>query len=872
MGAYQNTSLWKRTLGAEGEHQKDLEFLRSQYDILRTNADLLSKEINRVLPDFTVHDITHLDALWEMADLLLPDGYPLTPAEAFVMGASFLLHDLGMALAAYPEGIEGVRREQLWRDTVAALCKQRELAFDFDRIDDIDETIRKTATETTVRSLHADKARQLGKTAWTVGGNTIYLIDDLHLRESYGEIVGVIAQSHGWGSDRLSREFPTKLGAMGRFPSSWEVDPLKLACIIRLTDAMNIDERRAPTLLRAVRPLGDYSMLHWIFQGKLHQPRLENRRVAYTSKSAFTQKEMDAWWLCYDVLCWLDVELRNVDAILAETGRETFGVMGVCGIDSLKDLTKRITVEGWEPVDTRIRVGNVAKLVQTLGGQYLYGNNKLVPLREMIQNGADAVRARQLLDGDSGLAYGVTVTLGTEDGTEYVEVEDNGIGMSPDTMVNVLLDFGQSFWGTDHMHREFPGLEETLFRSTGKFGIGFFSVFMWGQHVKISSLRYDKGREDTMVLEFSAGVEARPVLRRAAPNEQLKWGGTRVRVYLSEQTLSGIFESRGEYALTLDEVLAQLCCALDCDLYLNEGGKRRRIVQANDWLTISADELFRRLCGTKAVEKALEKSPDAYRMMCEHMRPIEENGTVVGRASLFDPNVSYHYYSWGCVTVGGFQTESTQGICGLLKGDITRAARDSAVPLISQDSLDRWVQEQAELLLADKCSDEMQFELSQYACALTRVNTRLAITRWKDAYLNYDEIIDKVRNSDQNRYILIYDSQLHRRIEDQKDPTPYDNVFTYSVGVPAILQPPLSGMSDNWPQLDSDVMNAYDAAATEYRVIQAIAEGWGVPPDLLRAQVKKADEKPRERIPVGTLNGKEVKRGAYALEKPAPVT
>jgi len=63
---------------------------------------MLAGDIHRDLPDLTVHDITHLDALWEMADLVAGPDYPLNPLEAFALGAVFL-----------PDRLAG---EDLWRN------------------------------------------------------------------------------------------------------------------------------------------------------------------------------------------------------------------------------------------------------------------------------------------------------------------------------------------------------------------------------------------------------------------------------------------------------------------------------------------------------------------------------------------------------------------------------------------------------------------------------------------------------------------------------------------------------------------------------------------------------------------------------------
>src|SRR5262249_44941631 len=67
----------------------------------------------------------------------------------------------------------------------------------------------------------------------------------------------------------------------------------------------------------------------------------------------------------------------------------------------------------------------------------------------------------------------------------YIEVRDNGIGMSEALLVGPLLDFGTSYWNSPLMSREHPGLASSGFEPQGQYGIGFFSVFMWGGEVKV---------------------------------------------------------------------------------------------------------------------------------------------------------------------------------------------------------------------------------------------------------------------------------------------------------------------------------------------------------------------------------------------------
>jgi len=120
---YKETTLWQRSLApqlgdpAEGGPR---ERLRNVFAKFRERAGVVADEIKRDLPEFTVHGPTHLDALWEMGDLVTGENFVLTPTEAFVLGGAFLIHDLGMGLAAFPDGRAALKADPNWADIVTA--------------------------------------------------------------------------------------------------------------------------------------------------------------------------------------------------------------------------------------------------------------------------------------------------------------------------------------------------------------------------------------------------------------------------------------------------------------------------------------------------------------------------------------------------------------------------------------------------------------------------------------------------------------------------------------------------------------------------------------------------------------------------------
>lgn len=724
-----NNPLLRRTLAPQPDdpHAESRKRLLDALLQMRKRAEMLAGEIHRDLPDFTVHDITHLDALWEMADLIAGPDYPLNPLEAFALGAVFLLHDLGLGLAAYPGGLAELKKGPGWQDALSTYLRKH-----LERIPTAEELaspppeVERMAVQERLRSLHAEQAERLAFASWRHGGGPEYhLIEDPDLRQAIGHLLGEIAHSHWWPAFRLS-EFGTVRGALPNLPRSWTVDPLKVAVLLRTADAAHLDASRAPGFLIALRRPEGISEAHWRFQSHLSQPQVEDDRLVYTA-SPFSPSEVDAWWLCEETLRMVDRELQQVDALLYDMSRTRLRARSVAGIESPKRLRKYIGTSGWTPVDARLHVSNVAELARKLGGEQLYGDDPTIPLRELIQNASDAVRARRLLQGRSSSWGEVTVRLGVDEQGPWIEVEDTGIGMSEAVLAGPLLDFGTTYWGSILMREEHEGLWARGFEPTGRFGIGFFSVFMWGQQARISTRRYQDGQQETRILHFRTGLEARPAIRLAESEEQLFEGGTRVRVWLTKepQKPKGLLCPRGGSPVSLGALCSWIAPSLDVYLYVEDERGRQRVVAASDWLTMDSAELIARTKSWDAEEE--EGSGSLLRII------KDSRGSVLGRASI-NPR------SKAIITVGGLRASSLPGTSGILVGSPEIVSRDRASILADPVVLTSWASDQAKLIAASSLDEYFKLASAATILALGGDVAELPIAKWKERLVNLNDI------------------------------------------------------------------------------------------------------------------------------------
>lgn len=878
MKRYEATSLWKNTLSTQlppDTEEKNRSYLRSAYENFRERAKLLAGEIARDLPEFTVHDITHIDALWEMAELIAGPDYPLTPTEAFVLGGAFLIHDLGMGLAAYPKGLVDLTSSVLWIDKITALFKQHHHRNPtLDEINNPPENIKTEVLHYVLRELHAKHSECLALISWKDIQNPkaeYFLINDTRLRNAYGPIIGKIAHSHWWNAKELIRQFPHPMGALAGFNNTWTVDPLKIACILRVADASHLDERRAPGFLSALRKTSGESANHWIFQEKLCQPRIESDRLIYTSKSSFPVEQAISWWTCFDSLQMVDAELRQIDSLLTIQKRPTFRAKGVSYVEDPSQMASVIGTTNWIPIDSKIKVGNVAKLISKLGGDKLYGQNQSVPLRELIQNAADAIKARRLLENHQSHWGDVTIRAGKDTTGDWIEVEDNGIGMSEDVLTGPFLDFGNSFWGSSLMHKELPGLESRGFFSTGEFGIGFFSVFMWGEKVQIITRRPERARDETLLLEFSEGLNVRPLLRKATSSECLVEGGTRIRIWFknSEAYEQMIFGREFNKPWNIYSRCAWLCPSLDVNLYV-ESESKKLVVSAFDWITISVSELIHRIHGPVS-----EDSSQEFQRIIEEIEPTFRDirnsiGDVIGRATISLEHLSRlrSVHSLGIVTVGGFRSSDLHGICGILCGTPYTASRDTGIPIVESETIKNWASDQAQILHKRNFSSEKQKGVASIIRALGGETNKLHIAENSIGWVSAEDII---KDYSEDIFFIISDMfSPSRRDKSIKVKLKRKNLFVTMTSPQIILRSTSDILVDVlWPSscekqdFPIDVEEFYFSKSLDRVLTEVFAKKW----DLSVEQLYKSNHTRQAHIEIGTSNGKPITETVTVISK-----
>lgn len=570
------------------------------------------------------------------------------------------------------------------------------------------------------------------------------MLEDAELRDTYGRLIGRIAYSHWWPIEDIVADavLNKKIGAFPEGPGEWTVHPIVLAIILRATDACQLDARRAPGFLRSLRKPTGLADLHWRAQGYLQKPVVKQYRLEFTSAKPVPVADREAWWIGYELLKLADCELGNAEAVLSDMGLATFAVHRVAGVATASQLAKYIPTEGWFPVDTSLRSTDVASLVKRLGGEGLYGSNPAMAIRELIQNARDAVAAARVKT-DRDASWGEIIVRLVSDGTaNRLDVEDNGLGMSKELLSGSFLDFGASYWDSHLCSKEHPGLLARGFQPQGVFGVGFFSVFMLGDKVRVVTRRPEDAIGGTRVLEFEEGLTSRPILREATTREQRVEPGTCVSVWLRETPDSprGILKPHNttsiypgqplpqrKVAWRLSELCLWLCPALDVDLLSDSNGTIDDVVKASDWQTISGSELMHRLMLDRG-DCADPITLAAISSVVPNIREVRNpQGDIIGRAALVNWSDAIAKPGGGLtrvpgvITAGSFRSVTSVFYPGLLIGRPTIVSRSQASPVAFDHPVEiaHWATQQATLV--ERLTADVG-ELAKYAQLVRLLN------------------------------------------------------------------------------------------------------------------------------------------------------
>ena len=192
----EESPLWKRTFAEP--NNPNVTRLVTSLRVSRERVGQLTSRVAASLPSLTMHDLSHLDALWTVAGTIAGEDFHLNPLEGYLFGSAVLLHDAALCFEAYSGGQQAVRDTVEWRDAYNR-CLGAQGTVDTDSVD-----------FEALRRLHPARGGSLATEPWeSEQEGPQYIIEDEGLRIQYGPLIGEIASSHHWKIDHVAERFPS---------------------------------------------------------------------------------------------------------------------------------------------------------------------------------------------------------------------------------------------------------------------------------------------------------------------------------------------------------------------------------------------------------------------------------------------------------------------------------------------------------------------------------------------------------------------------------------------------------------------------------------------------------------------------------------
>lgn len=488
---------------------------------------------NGIFDQYTKHDISHIDQMLSIAEWVIPDDTKkiMTSADWLMLVLAIYFHDMGMLVTQneFSNRDKNTEFQNYKRDFYSGLMS----ADYMEKLHELGDNAERFLYQEYVRKEHAKriKAWITGKVSGMEDGKSSTVMAEIQkilepLPAMFRRDLGEICESHHL--DDLD-DF-SKYRTCVRYGNSEKecVNLQYCAIILRTADLLHITNDRTPSIqFRLINPTDSISVVEWQKQGAVRavapkEPRDKEGKVdrsllkdtieitAYFDKPdlaeaffglsayiGFMEKEIQK---CYR---WIQVSMQN-------EGTEQYRYPW----QHIDD--EQIETIGFEPRKLSFTVDQDS-ILKMLVGHTLYNDSSVV-VRELIQNGLDAVKLQYCIDHstakvadniDSGR---ILISWNSEN--RCLTISDNGTGMTIDEVENFLLTVGISKYRSKEFQKEYPD-----FPAISRFGIGILTCFLIADDIDITT---NSPKEETANVINLRKVNGKYLLKKVVKSELTK--------------------------------------------------------------------------------------------------------------------------------------------------------------------------------------------------------------------------------------------------------------------------------------------------------------------------------------------------------------
>ncbi|MDR0866742.1 MAG: hypothetical protein LBO74_17680 [Candidatus Symbiothrix sp.] len=477
MSDLKNTALYKHLKEKTNEEQRKHLNIEKRAE----EAAALLKTVRDTFPTYTLHDEKHVLNVIDLMGKIMGDELPrLTALESAILILSAYYHDVGMVFSE--EQRDSIQDEPefdkfLRENTYANLQLEEFRKKDIRNQGKVPEDI----AEWYCRWIHPDRSYRY-----------VTNLDDIEWNGPINEEIALVCKSHGYPIDKVLKEWDMKTD----FDEG--ADLLFCSILLRLADIMDFDNSRSP--LQIYQYLG-------LSKKKNKRDEVSNKewRKHYSSQGfIFNKSKSGPYSLKFKATPdepAIEYDIREFLKMIEEELRFCKEVLKSCSEDK-KNFNLPVEIDKTEIKSKGYHYGEFKftleqnQILDLLMGENLY-SDPYTFIRELAQNAIDTTRHREIYEKNKGnLSFQPQpITFSTwndPDGYTWIRIDDYGMGMDEDILMNFFLKIGKSYYRSPEFQLEQIAWKEKLdtdFMPISRFGIGILSCFMMCDQIELSTRR-----------------------------------------------------------------------------------------------------------------------------------------------------------------------------------------------------------------------------------------------------------------------------------------------------------------------------------------------------------------------------------------------
>lgn len=525
----------------QAEKAENLSFCRGIKLLhIRDKVETMLSFIGRggIFEEYTIHNISHIDEMLKIVGWLIPETTrkKMSGAEWLMLTLAVYFHDLGMVVTK--EEFEK-RDSTIFKDYKEKVIQD---TTQFEYKEYVDKQGDKFLYQEFVREYHAIRIRQWieGKDYSDLGeASTVRReIDEMlkNLDKMFRADLAMICESHH--KDDIDDFTKYKVNKKYGNTDDEKVNLNYIAIILRIADLLHITRDRTPSVTRKLINVSNpVSVVEWEKQMAVRAVGPKAKRnddgIVDESKQKDTieitayfdgAETADAYFGLSSYLQYTRKELAKCCDIV-EKAQKREGVLEYefpwREIDE-----SQIEVIGFEPKKLSFTIAQ-ENILQLLVGHTLYNDSSVV-VRELVQNGIDAVRLQIQYDKlKEGCFTSGEVQVDWNAEKRELSFWDNGTGMSINDIENYLLKVGASKYRDDYVKKKFPD-----FSSISHFGIGILTCFMVANDIDIVTNSIEQDKANSISLRKVNGSYLLRTIEKSELDNRIQQHGTMVKLYI----------------------------------------------------------------------------------------------------------------------------------------------------------------------------------------------------------------------------------------------------------------------------------------------------------------------------------------------------